>query len=104
MFTPDFAMNHTATVEKWLGRGVSADEYGAPVAVRCRVNLKRKYAVSGASAVASVVALGTVFLPADTDIAEKDRLTFNGRTYIVTACQPAFELSGAVNHIEVDIQ
>ena len=37
--TPRLAYQHTATIERWQGRGISADEYGVELVVRCRVNL-----------------------------------------------------------------
>ena len=104
MLTPDFTFAHSVTLEKWKGRGISADEYGAPVQVPCRVNLKRVYAVSGGAATAVVVANGTVFMPADTDVHEKDRLTFMGNTYLVSAVQPSYDWLGGLNHIEVEIK
>ena len=104
MLTPAFAYVHTVKIEKYLGRGISSDEYGKPVTVKGRVNLKRRYAYSGGGGATTVVTSnGTVFLPTGTDVDEKDRLTFNDKTYSVVGCLQAFDIHGNINHIEVDI-
>ena len=103
MLTPDFTFWHTATLEPWLRRGISKEEYDIGYTVKCRVDLRRRHSVSGSSPTAVVYASGTAFLPAGTQIKEKDRFTFMNKTYTVSACQPCFDVRGDVNHIEVEL-
>lgn len=102
MLTPGFALVQSGTISRWLRRGVSADEYAEPHAVRCRVNFRQKLAYGGKQN--ETVAIGTVFFPAGTQVAAGDRFTFNGTTYAVLTSQPCYDLRGIENHVEADIQ
>lgn len=102
MLTPDFAFVQRVTLERWLRRGIKADEYSAPETMKCRVDFARK--VVHGSNESAAIASGTVWLSAGTRIDVHDRLTFDGRTYTVLSCQPCFDIMGRENHVEVYIQ
>ena len=105
MFVPDFAFCHPVTIEKWKGRAISRDEYGAPTETKARVNLGRKkvWKQTGEAA-QEVITAGAVYLPAGTDIAPQDRRTYAGHRYTVIESRPRYWLDGAVNHVEATIQ
>lgn len=105
MFTPDFAFCHTVTIEKWKGRAISRDEYGAPVTAKARVNLGRKkvWRQTGEAA-QEVIASGTAYLPADIDVLPQDRLTFGGHRYTVIESRPRYWFDGSINHVEAVFQ
>lgn len=105
MLTPDFAYCHVVTLEKYLGREINRETYGAPVTVRARVDMSRKrtYRQSGQEA-QEIVAVGKAFLPAGTDVSPNDKLTFGNRTFVVIESAPRFWFDGAVNHVEVSFR
>lgn len=105
MLTPDFAYCHVVTLEKYLGREINRETYGAPVAVRARIDMSRKRTYrQGGQAAQEIVATGTVFLPANAKVDAQDRLTFGNTTYTVIESRPCYWLDGSINHVEVLIQ
>ena len=104
MLTPDFAYCHTVNLEKWTGREINRETYAPPVPLRGRVNFanKRTFLRTGQAA-QEIVASGTVFLPAGTDVAPEDKLTFQGKTYKVVSVQPGFWFDGRETHVEAVI-
>lgn len=104
MLTPDFAYCHTITLERWKGRQISKDTFAPPQTIRARVNLtsKRTWLRTGQAA-QETVASGTVFLPAGTEIAPDDRLSFNGKAYKVVSVQPGYWFDGRETHVEAVI-
>ena len=104
MMSPDFLYRHTAQVCKWLRRGVSQDEYGEPVEIRCRIVLGRRVSQANSTPQTTVYAQAKGYFPANADIDEKDRVAFNGKTYRVILCTKRINPDGTVNHIEVELQ
>ena len=104
MLTPAFAMRQTCTVKRWKERGISADVYEEPTEVKCRISMGRKLAKESANyGSTEVVADGTLYLPAGTQIKPKDIVVFGGQEYRVITSRPRYDFSGAENHVEVTV-
>lgn len=105
MLTPIFAFRHKCKIIPYLGRGIRADEYGAPIEKRCRVNFKtEKITAMHGGTVREVVANGSVWFEADVKIKPQDVIRFDGRDYTAISVFPCYTLNGKINHIEVMIQ
>lgn len=102
MLKPDFAFVQNITVERWIGRGISADEYSNPELLKCRVNFTQKIMYGNSNE--TKIAVGNVWLPAGTRIDVHDKVTFGGNAYKVLSCQPCYDIFGEENHVEVVIQ
>lgn len=104
MLTPDFAYCHEITLERFTGMDINKNTYAPPVPLRGRVNLTSKRVnLSNGGAGQEIVASGTVFLPAGTEVAPEDKLTFQGKTYKVVSVQPGFWFDGRETHVEAVI-
>lgn len=105
MLKPDFAYCHTVTLEQWTGRKVSRETYGPPRDIRGRVNLTNKRVfLNNGGAGQEIIAAGTVFLPAGTEVAPEDKLTFRGKAYKVVSVQPGLWFDGRETHVEAVFQ
>ena len=105
MFTPDFAYCHTVTLEQWTGREINRETYGPPRDIRGRVNLaSKRIFLNNGGAGQEIIAAGTVFPPAGTQVSPEDRITFQGKPYKVASVQPGFWFDGRETHVEVVFQ
>jgi len=97
-------MRQTCTVRRWKERGISTDVYEAPVEVKCRISMGRKLVKESSNyGSTEVVADGTLYMPAGTQIKPKDVVLFGGLEYRVIMSQPRYDFTGAENHVEVTV-
>lgn len=101
MLTPAFAFNQTCVIRRWVERGISGDVYGPDEQHRCRVHFKTKWKIGERS---EVLASGSVWMEAGIRLDPHDRFVFDGKEYNILSCHPSYDLSGAENHVEVEIQ
>lgn len=87
MLKPDFLFHHRALWEKRVGVGVNRAEYGEPIELPCRVEVKR-----GCESMT-----GRIFLPAACGAGPGDRVTVEGGQYLLKA------VSAFPTHIEGEL-
>lgn len=100
MLRPDFTFRHRALWEQRTGTGVSAAQYAAPVELKCRVNLKTTLEGPGSTAHR---AGGSILLPAGCGARPGDRITFEGRQYMLASALSARDFLGRESHIEGEL-
>lgn len=99
MLSPAFACVQRAGWQRWLGRGVSADDYAPAVEIPCRIELSLRR--EGDSSVQT--ASGTGFFPPGSPISPGDRLLFDGKRLYVAEVRRICGLSGRENHLEAEL-
>lgn len=90
---------HTVTHEAYLGDSAIGPTYDDPADLRCRFRTERK--VIRTARGDEIIADASLECRATETIAEKDRITRDGRTYFVAEIVPAEGPHSRTNHLEV---
>jgi hypothetical protein len=100
MRIPPWMLPQTVTVTPYLGRTGEGPSYGAPFAVRCRVELSTRYTSTNAGD--DVEAIATIFAAPDAPVTVEDLVTLpDGRPGTVIAIDKPGGPGGAVHHVEI---
>lgn len=102
MRIPAWMLVHIAQYEPHEGNTAFEPVYGAPVALRCRIEPKRTlYRTREGD---EVMASAVLFAAPDEPITEQGRVTWAGVTYTVLSVDRLPGPSGAIHHLECVLQ
>ena len=104
MLKPNFLFIHTVTLRRFLGAGMSGNNYGEPETIRCRVELsQKKFKVQGTTGGANqeVIASGTIYMPAGSRLEPQSMIQCGSRAFSVLSVEPIWDLTES--HVEVTI-
>lgn len=100
MLSPDFCFIHQVRAQAYLGNDRSGPHYGEARTLNCRMNPLKSAASHANGPGQSDLITGEAWFPAGTRMSPGSLVEFEGQTYIVSECRPAYDWFGE-NYVRV---